>query len=171
MYLCFGFLAFVLYMLLRPCFGECRRAAPPRIPRSRPSSNFSWFSGGHDDDRRPPPPYSKYPSSTDNAAGSTGTSQVRDGQDRLGFWSGAALGGLGTYLFNRQYNREPQPRPYDWENERYFPRQRPVYQAQRPSGASSRHQASSSQRDSRGEGSSSLGPMTTSTGYGGSTVR
>jgi hypothetical protein len=163
-----GFLAFVLYKLLRPCFdsGEYRRPAPPRMPRSRPSTNFP----GYDDDRPPPPPYSKYPSNTDNASGSSRTSQTRDDQDRLGFWSGAALGGLGTYLLTRQRNSESQPRPYDWESERYFPRQRPGYQMQ-PAPSSSRHPSSSSQRDNRGEGPSGLGPMMASTGYGGSTVR
>jgi SOCE-associated regulatory factor of calcium homoeostasis len=171
LYLCIGLLAFVLYKLLRPCFGGYSRPAPPRMPRSRPSSNSSWFPGGHDDNRRPPPPYSKYPSNTDNTPGSTGTSQARDGQDGLGFWSGAALGGLGTYLLTRQRNSDSQPRPYDWENERYFPRQRPGYQAQPVSGTPSRHPSSSSQRDNRGEGPSGLGPMMSSTSYGGSTVR
>ncbi|KAI0249807.1 hypothetical protein BJV78DRAFT_1223596 [Lactifluus subvellereus] len=169
--LCIGFLAFVLYKLLRPCFGQFHRITPSRSPRPRPSSNFSWFPGGHDDDRRPPPPYSKYPHSTDNATGSAGTSQVRDGEGHLGFWSGAALGGLGTYLLTRQRNPEPQPRPYDWESERHFPRNSPGYQAQRASGTPSRNQPSSNLWDNRGEGSSSLGSMRRSTGYGGSTVR
>lgn len=169
--LCIGFLAFILYKLLRPCFGESHRATLPRPPRSRPSSSFSWFPGGHDDDRRPPPPYSKHPPSTGNATGSTGPSQVQGNQDHLGFWGGAALGSLGTYLLTRQRNPEPQPRPYDWESERHFPRNSPGYQAQRASGTFARHQSSSNLWDNRGEGPSNLGSMRRSTGYGGSTVR
>jgi SOCE-associated regulatory factor of calcium homoeostasis len=168
LWLCFGILAFLLYKFLRPYFVERPRAAPLRTPRSPPSSGFGWFPGGHDDRRPgPPPPYSKHPPSTDNTAGPSGLSRTRDGQDRLGFWSGAALGSLGAYLFTRQRNPDPQPRPYDWE--RPFPRQRQSYRA--ASSTPSWHQSSSSQSDNRGEGPSSLGPMTTSTGYGGSSVR
>ncbi|KAH9972763.1 hypothetical protein BGW80DRAFT_1172618 [Lactifluus volemus] len=166
LWLCFGILAFVLYKFLGPCFNERPRSAPPRIPRPPPSSSFGWFPGGHDDRRPgPPPPYSKHPPSTNNTAGPSESSGTRDGP---GFWSGAALGSLGTYLFTRQRNPDPQPRPYDWE--RHFPRQRQSYRAT-SSSTSSQHQSSSSQRDNRGEGSSSLGPMMTSTGYGGSSVR
>jgi hypothetical protein len=154
-----GVLAYILYKFLLPCFESGRRAS---LPRPRPSPGSGWFSGIYDDYRRPPPPYSKYP---DNSTGST--SQVRGDQDRFGFWSGAALGGLGTYLLTRQRNPGPQPRRYDWENERYVPRRDPDHQAPRTSGAFSPQQSWS---DSRA-GSSNLGPIRRSTGFGGSTVR
>ncbi len=158
-----GVLAFILYKLLRPCFDGRRRVSPPRAPRPGPSSNHGgWFPWGHDDPRRPPPPYSKYPPSTDSATGS----QVRGDQDRFGFWSGAALGGLGTYLLTRQREPEPRPRRYDWENEPYFARPDPVPVPPRASGSSSRQQPWESR-----EGPSNLGSIRRSTGYGGSTVR
>ncbi|KAH9034415.1 hypothetical protein EDB84DRAFT_1486957 [Lactarius hengduanensis] len=152
-----GVLAFVLYSLLRPCFEGRHRVSPPRAPRPDPSSNLGWFRWGQDHPRRPPPPppYS-------NATGS----QVRGDQDRFGFWSGAALGGLGTYLLTRQReSAQPQPRRYDWENERHFARPDPV-PVPRASGSSSRQQSWESR-----EGPSNLGSMRRSTGYGNSTVR
>ena len=161
-----GVLAFILYKLLRPCFEGRNRVLLPRTPRPGPSSNSGWFPWGHDDPRRPPPPpYSKFSSNTDSTTGS----QARGDQNRFGFWSGAALGGLGTYLLTRQREPEPRPRRYDWEDERYFARPDPG-PAPRASGPSSRQQPLSRPWESR-EGSSSLGSMRRSTGYGGSTVR
>jgi hypothetical protein len=165
-----GVLGLILYKFLRPCFEGRNRVSPPRAPRPRPSSNQGWFPWGHDDPRRrpPPPPYSKYPPSTDSATGS----QARDNQDRFGFWSGAALGGLGTYLLTRQRERAPesQSRRYDWEEERHFARPDPAGPVPWTSGSSSRQQPSGRSWESR-EGPSSLGSMRRSTGYGGSTVR
>ncbi|KAI9450151.1 hypothetical protein BJY52DRAFT_1206203 [Lactarius psammicola] len=164
-----GVLAFILYKLLRPCFDgrSIHRVLPPRAPRPRPSSDQGWFPWGHDNPpshRPPPPPYSKFPPSTSSATGS----QVRGDQDRFGFWSGAALGGLGTYLLTRQRQREPEPQPrrYDWENERYFSRPDPG-PAPRASGSSSRQQP----WESREGPSNDLESMRRSSGYGGSTVR
>jgi len=156
-----GVLGFILYKLLRPCFEGHNRVRFPRTPRPGPSSNSGWFPSGwgHDDPRRPPPPpYSKFPSSTDSATGS-GT---RGDQDRFGFWSGAALGGLGTYLLTRQRESEPRARRYDWEDERPFARPDPG-PVPRASG--------SLRQQPLGQGSSNLGSMRRSTGYGGSTVR
>ena len=165
-----GILAFILYKLLRPCFEGRNTFSPPRTPRPRPrpgpSSNPGWFPWGHDDPRHPPPPpYSKFPSSTDSAAGS----QARGDQDRFGFWTGAALGGLGTYLLTRQREPEPRPRRYDWEDERHFARPEPG-PIPRTSGSSSRQQPVGRLWENS-EGSSNLGSMRRSTGYGGSTVR
>src|SRR6266404_8602458 len=162
-------LAFLLYKLLQPCFRGRDGISPPQPPRPGPSSNHGWFPWRHDDSHRPPPPpYSKFPPSTNNATGSSGTSQRGD-QDRLGFWSGAALGGLGTYLLTRQREPEPRPRPYDWENDRYFARPDPA-PVPRASGSSSRQQPLGRVWESR-EGPSNLGPTRRSTGYGGSSVR
>jgi len=159
-----GVLAFILYKLLRPCFEGRNRVLLPRTPRPGPSSTSGWFPRGHDDPRRPPPPpYSKFPSSTDNTTGS----QARGDQGRFGFWSGAALGGLGTYLLTRQREPEPRPRRYDWEDFAR-PDPGPVPRASEPS---SRQQQPLGRPWESRQGSSNLGSMRRSTGYGGSTVR
>jgi len=160
---CIAVLAYILYKYLLPCLEGDRRTSTPRTPRPGPSSGSSWFPGSYDDyRRRPPPPYSKFP---DNLTESTGAGR-RD-QDGPGFWSGAALGSLGTYLLTRQRNEEPQQRRYDWENER-FQRRDPVPQGPQASGSFSQQQSwSSSNRAS----SSNIGAMRRSTGFGGSTVR
>jgi len=159
-----GVIGLILYKFLRPCFeGRNRVRPPPRAPRPGPSSNQGWFPWGYDEPRRPPPPpYSKFPPSTDSA-NATGN------QDGFGFWSGAALGGLGTYLLTRQRAPEPQARRYDWEEERYFARPEPGPMP-RTSSSSSRQQPLGRSWESR-EGPSNLGPTRRSTGYGGSTVR
>lgn len=163
-----GVLAFILYKLLRPCFEGPNRVLPPRTPRPGPSSNpGGWSSWGYDAPRRPPPPpYSKFPPSTDSATGS----QTRGDQDRFGFWSGAALGGLGTYLLTRQREPEPRPRRYDWEDERHFARPDPG-PVPRASAPPPRQQSSGRLWGSREGSSSNLGSMRRSTGYGGSSVR
>ncbi|KAI9450170.1 hypothetical protein BJY52DRAFT_1206208 [Lactarius psammicola] len=156
-----GVLAFILYKLLRPCFDgrSIHRVLPPRAPSSSSfvrSRLVSLGSRQSSESRPPPPPYSKFPPSTSSATGS----QVRGDQDRFGSGSGAALGGLGTYLLTRQRQREPEPQPrrYDWENERPAPR---------ASGSSSRQQP----WESREGPSNDLESMRRSSGYGGSTVR
>jgi hypothetical protein len=179
-----GVAVFIVYLLL-PCFSSGRSASPPR---SRPppgsgsgsGSGSGWFSGSFYDDfrRPPPPPYSKYPDNNTTGTGSTSQVRGRD-QDRFGFWSGAALGGLGTYFLTRQQrsNSGPESRRYDWENDRVrdFSRRDSDYQAQAPraSGApaafSSQQQSWSSSNNRAGP--SNLGSMRRSTGYGGSTVR
>ena len=169
LFLCFlvGVLVFIVYKFLLPCFETGRRASPPR-PRPPPGSGSGWFSRNfYDDFRRPPPPYSKYPN---NNTETGSTSQVRGDQDRFGFWSGAALGGLGTYLLTRQRNSGPEPRRYDWENDRFrdVSQRDPDYQAPRASGAPSSSQQSWS---NSAAGPSNLGSMRRSTGFGGSTVR
>jgi len=168
---CIGVLVYALYKyLLLPCFHDCRRNPPRRTPRSGsgPSTGSSWFPGGFDDyRRRPPPPYSKFPDNTTSDTGTT--SQVRSDGGGLGFWGGAALGTAGTYLLTRQRNPEPQPRRYDWENERYPQRREPDRPAPRASDPGPSQQAWSSNRAS--SSSSDLGAMRRSTGYGGSNVR
>jgi len=159
--LCVAVLAGILYKFLLSCYADNRRGSTPRTPRPGPSSGSGWFPGSHNDRRPPPPPYSKFPDNTTESPG-----PVREGQGRLGFWGGAALGSLGTYLLTRQRNQEPQQRRYDWESERYFPRD-PDTHGSRASGASSRQPSWSSNTAS----SSNLGSMRRSTGFGGSTVR
>lgn len=168
-------LVFIVYKFILPCFLIDRRASPPRSrPPPGSGSGSGWFSGNYYDDFRrppPPPPYSKYPG---NNTGTESTSQVRGDQDRFGFWSGAALGGLGTYLLNRQRNSGSEPpRRYDWENDRFrdYSRRDPDPQAPRASGGFSSPQASQQSWNNSGAGPSNLGSMRRSTGYGGSTVR
>ena len=183
LFICFfiGVLAFVLYKFVLPCFESGRRVSPPR-PRPPPGSGSGsgsgsgWFSGSYYDDfRRPPPPYSKH-NSTGTGGGAGSTSQVRGDQERFGFWSGAALGGLGTYFLTRQRNPgSSESRRYDWENDRFragdFSRRGdPDPQAPRASGAAFSPSQQSSWSNSRA-GPSNLGSMRRSTGFGGSTVR
>lgn len=155
-----GVFAFILY---KSCSENGRRGSPPRSRPEPGSGSGGWFPGSFHDDFRPPPPppYSRYP---DKNAGTGSSSQVRGDQDRFGFWSGAALGGLGTYLWTRQRNSGSEARRYDWENDR-FSRRDPDPQAPRANGAQQSWSSNS------GAGPSNLGSMRRSTGYGGSTVR
>ncbi|KAH9902487.1 hypothetical protein C8Q73DRAFT_635024 [Cubamyces lactineus] len=187
MLLWFAALGLILYSVVTSCLRRTPSNTNPREPRrpwwsSGPGSG--WFSGfrpgapgpGPND---PPPPYTKYPSSTTPA----GPAQA-DGW-RPGFWTGAALGGLGAYLFNRQQRPRdegwtrprvvpvPSAGMYDWEAERMF---RPVRQAPASTswfgapGANTRRRGGWD-NDDRGEGPSNLGSMRRSTGLGGSRVR
>ncbi|KAF8917475.1 hypothetical protein CPB85DRAFT_1286068 [Mucidula mucida] len=163
----FSVLGIILYSFLASCFSGSNGASPrgPRDPpENRPNSSSGWFPGGYDDDRRgpraPPPPYSKSAPGTQQESGWS-----------PGFWSGAALGGLGAHLLNRGNRREPEPRQepparrfWDWERPAA---NRPSYFTPESTRRSSYHYSS----DDRGEGTSNLGTMRRSTGLGGSNVR
>lgn len=150
--------AFVLYSFLKSCWRRQPDTLRPRNRPARPDTGSGWFPGPyHDDGHRydPPPPYSK-----------TSSPQGTGEGWRPGFWSGAALGGLGTYLFNNAGSRDARTqRSYDWEHRR-TPMNAPsftTYTSQRRTYSAS---------EDRGEGSSSgLGSMRRSTGLGGSNVR
>lgn len=147
----------MLYSFLKSCFGRRTTGrTAPRPSNPGPSTGSGWFPGTYFNNDRPdaPPPYSKY-----------GNAPTSEGW-RPGFWTGAALGGLGAHLFNN--NTRQRTTAYDWENERFGGRSFQSYPtAQRyPSGRSSGYD-----RDDRGEGSSNLGSMRTSIGLGGSNVR
>lgn len=142
-------LALIAYSFLKSCFGRPTTTnRRPQNPGDRRGSS-GWFPGSYGDDYAPPPPYTK--TTTDQGW-------------RPGFWTGAALGGLGAHLFNNRRPRNddvPPPPPtrrlWDWENSRgsgVFGRRRTSYEP-----------------DDRGEGPSNLGTMRTSTGLGGSNVR
>lgn len=167
-------MAIILYKMLKSCMrgrfpGSGRTPGITRRPH-RPSDwrPNNWFGGGgggrgggpHD----PPPPYTPYskPSNSSDAQGSAWTP---------GFWTGAALAGLGAHLFNN--NRAARPNvAYDWEQERLF---RAPPRAEERSfgwGSSPRRRPSAFDTADRGEeGSSNLGSMRRSTGLGGSNVR
>lgn len=144
-----GVLLFIGYGLLKSCLrGNSGSDRPPPRPRPARPGGSGWFPGGYrnDDPNIPPPPYSKTTSEASQGSGW-----------RPGFWTGAALGGLGAALLNRGQTREAAQRPasYDWERAPLFSRRSPV----------------TSRSDDRGEGSSNLGAMRRSTGLGGSNVR
>ena len=119
MLLWFAALALILYSAITSCLRRTPSNTTPRAPRrpwwgSGPGSG--WFSGFRPDTpgpgpNDPPPPYTKYPSSTPSA----GPAQA--GGWRPGFWTGAALGGLGAYMFNRQQ----RPRDEGWTRPRVVP--------------------------------------------------
>ncbi|KAI0636136.1 hypothetical protein C8Q77DRAFT_1191736 [Trametes polyzona] len=176
-------LGLILYSMISSCLRSrnpsSASARTPRRPWWGPGSGpgWNWFPGTHPDTPHdPPPPYSK------NPPPSTSSAQPGSGW-RPGFWTGAALGGLGAYLFNNnnraardadmQWARRPAAGLYDWEAERVF---RPVPPAPAPAPSRSWFGAGPSRRagwdsEDRGEGPSNLGGMRRSTGLGGSRVR
>ncbi|TFK20293.1 DUF1183-domain-containing protein [Coprinopsis marcescibilis] len=152
-------LAIILIAVLESCF---RRRTPSTTASNRPGGGPEpgagsrwWFPGGrpgYNPGYDSPPPYSKY----GNASEATGAQGWRPG-----FWSGAAMGGLANHLWNNRNNNnqrdrgqpEPAARPRPWNWETRFPSQpdvraRPVYD-----------------NSDRGEGSSNLGSMRSSTGF------
>ena len=158
-------LAYILWHLLRSCFRRqtSTTARRPDTGSSRPPYNTGWFSAFRPEDRHdPPPPYSKYASSAAPARPSIA-------EWRPGFWTGAALGGLGAYLFGNSGRHEPPTTTaYDWERAR-MPRVSPMASSGYPVYTTSRRSFFGS--DDHGEGPSNLGPMRRSTGLGGSSVR
>ncbi|OJT13898.1 Store-operated calcium entry-associated regulatory factor [Trametes pubescens] len=164
-------LAFILYNFLSSYFRP-RAPAPlgggaSRRPWWGPGSGPGWFPSTRPDDfdpfaHDPPPPY---------------TTTTKGGRWRPGFWSGAALGGLGAFLANRRPARPRAPTSmYDWEGERAFRQTRPVPAPVGSSagswgaGASARRRGGRDEGD-RGEGPSNLGGMRSGTGIGSSRVR
>ena len=144
MFVWFAVLAIILYNLVYSCL---RRSYRPTGNTQRvPPPTYP----GPDDHRRPGPGYflGDYPGPpppyTKDPSSTEGWSP--------GFWTGAALGALGGSLLNRS---QSVPRMYDWE--RSEPRFR----------ATARRRASFD----RMEGSSNMGALRTSTGYGGSNTR
>jgi len=141
-----GILLLIAYNIFKSCLRRNPDSSRPPPHPSRPSGPGSgWFPGGYRDDytNTAPPPYSKTTPDTSQSSGW-----------RPGFWTGAALGGLGAALFNNrgQTSQTAQrPASYDWE--RVYPRR------------------TATTSDDRGEGSSNLGAMRRSIGLGGSNVR
>ncbi|KAG6862566.1 hypothetical protein C0995_000114 [Termitomyces sp. Mi166 len=155
-----AFLVFILYHFFLSCFrrNAVIRAAPRPPPRPNSGPSGGWFPGGMGDDRDyqpPPPPYSK------NGVSNEGW--------RPGFWTGAAVGGALSHLYNRARAPAPEPAPalrrtlWDWERPRAF--------QLRPSFFGGSPPTTPADYEDRGEGSSNLGSMRRSTGLGGSSVR
>ncbi|GBE88422.1 hypothetical protein SCP_1302370 [Sparassis crispa] len=166
-------LLFILYSILKSCFSRPSSTSRPGGTTPRPSGGFpgsGWFPGAHRPDNPtvpPPPPYSKYPSS----------STAQDEGWRPGFWTGAALGGLGSYLFNRrERERTMGPAAYDWERDERLHRPLSFVPRRSSSGWASGWGSGWGRQpdlrdEDRGEGPSDLGRMRRSTGLGGSNVR
>ncbi|KAF9073447.1 DUF1183-domain-containing protein [Rhodocollybia butyracea] len=134
-------------LLVFICFSflkSCLQARP--TGPNAASATHGWFPGC-------PPPYSKSAPQSDNSSW------------RPGFWTGAVTGALADrYLFRNNPANDAGDRArrqWDWERNR------------RPTSAFDRRGRSSwfSNTDDRGEGSSNLGNMRQSTGFGGSNVR
>ncbi|KAG1876038.1 hypothetical protein C8R48DRAFT_745610 [Suillus tomentosus] len=139
-------LGIIIYSFIQPCLrrntSDANHTSPPSYPGDRQGrSGSGGFPGSYY--TSPPPPYTK-------DAGSGSSSQWQPG-----FWSGAALGALGNHLLNRPSGS----REYDWERER------------RLQGSISRSRPVPGYDSQDREGSSGLGAMRTSTGYGGSSTR
>ncbi|KAK7033176.1 OPT oligopeptide transporter protein-domain-containing protein [Favolaschia claudopus] len=154
-----GFLAIILYSFLQSCLRGQQNQVGGRPNPGRPG-NFGpggFFPGGfNNDDSAPPPPYSK------------NTPTQNEGW-RPGFWTGALLGGLGTQFFSNRQNQNQNSRAYDWERERDRSYHRPPPTTN--SWFGQRSTSRPSQQEDRGEGSSNLGSMRQSTGFGGSNTR
>lgn len=142
-------LVFLSYKILRSCLRS--RNSGPSTGYNRGSGSTPNYGGpggwfpGTDEPQAPPPPYTKNPSNASDTW-------------QPGFWTGTALGAAGTYLMNRNNERRrspPLPRArWDWERS-----------------ATSSRPSSEFDNTDRGEGSSNLGAMRSSTGFGGSRVR
>ena len=173
--------ATIVFLGLKSCWEARTRsnhnATSPHPPRDPGTGPGGWFSGGnpprHPHD--PLPPYTKYPSTSTHATGPTPGAGGWQGW-RPGFWTGAAVGGLGAHLLNQRNRERAEERPtfrqYDWEE-----RERPIWAASRRQTSSSWLGGSAGRRrtglddSDRGEGPSDLGRMRSSTGLGGSRVR
>ncbi|KAK7050929.1 hypothetical protein VNI00_005041 [Paramarasmius palmivorus] len=152
-----GVLLFILYSFCKSTTGNNRM---PRGPRRGQGPGFSSnsFPGGYDDNNDPPPPYtdSKQPQ------------RPAEGW-RPGFWTGLIAGGLADrFLFNNRRNDAPvrdSPRRQMWDWER------PARPSSTFGQSTSGRRVWSSSDDDRGEGSSNLGTMRTSSSFGTSSVR
>jgi len=163
---------FIRYLMVSREWGGSRRPYPgnrgtgPRPGGPGYGGGSNWF-GGRDHRRRspsPPPPYQKDGPSSSRSQGLGGGP---------GFWTGMAAGGIGSYLYNRatQPRQQPQPATWDWERPG-MARTSGWFGQPQPQPSSTPRWASTPRfDDDRGEGSSNLGSMRTSTGYGGSQVR
>jgi len=143
MFVWFAVLAIIFYNVVYSCLRRSYR--PTGNTQRAPPPTYP----GPDDDARPgqryfPGDYQGPPPPYTKDPSST------EGW-RPGFWTGAALGALGGSLLNRS---QSVPRAYDWE------------------GSESRFRTTQRRASlDRREGPSNLGPLRTSTGYGGSSSR
>ena len=146
----------ILYHFLKSYFN--RQRITPGFSRSEPEDDAcSWFAGfcSDNDDFDLPPPYSMYPSHRHTVTG-------RNSAWQSGFWTGSDSGEpAGRMLVNSDRQREALTETEDGQ-EHDRTRKTRVCHSQRWAFFDT---------DDHEHGSSSLGTMRQSTGFGGSTVR
>ncbi|KAF5391572.1 hypothetical protein D9757_002386 [Collybiopsis confluens] len=149
-------LLLICYSLVKSCFARRDGSSSGTAGNDRPGGGApdgGRFPGNFDGhpSADPPPPYSK----------NAGPQNQNNEGWRPGFWSGALMGGLA----DRYLLRNPAPRQeYDWEHHRH-----PTFYGGVAGGG--HHRPPSHSDNNRGEGSSNLGGMRRSTGFGSSNVR
>ncbi|KAF7308604.1 hypothetical protein HMN09_00709700 [Mycena chlorophos] len=172
-------LGYIVYSFVKSWASAQTR--PGRSPRAGggghgwtpgPGGGGGGFPGGFDGDDDPPPPYTK-PSNqnTHPQAPAAAQNQAQGWQNfRPGFWTGAALGGLATNTYNQRQQRQRERQLAEALERDRMNRGQPAFGGQR---SPPRQQSSSrySFSPDTGEGSSNLGRMRQSTGFGGSSVR
>lgn len=178
-------LLFILYHFLKAWFTSRNNQPRTNHARGRPTGpggggGGGWFSGNRPDENDPPPPYS---GPYKRASSEPGSGWAW----RPGFWTGLGLGGLAANMYARRNQPEayvPPPRRSFWDWERpagsWWQGATPRQAAAAPESSGglfarrttpAARTSSWSSNNDRGEGSSNLGRMRTSTGYGGSSVR
>jgi len=177
--------SFILYSFLKACFTQNGGRSAPRItgPGGGGGSDVGatpgggFFSNSNDNDNPPPPPYTSRPK-PDPSTGSTGW--------RPGFWTGLGLGGLGSYLFggggrrpspydDNYYRQQQRRQAWDWERPWGFGNAFNTgpggFRTRFPSSSEGFWSNNPSRNVDRGEGSSNLGSMRSSSGLARSNVR
>ena len=166
-------LLFVFYQILKSCFTRPRGGAgtpAPARPAPRPSGR-GWFPGHRPGDTDPPPYSRHYKPAPSESTGWT-----------PGFWTGLGLGGLAASMWGRGREAEPRVVPqrsfWDWERPNSWGGWTTARQTAPPATASGgwfSGPGSGSRRtwsnDNRGEGTSNLGTVRSSTGWGSTNVR
>lgn len=160
----FAVLFFIVASFVKSCF-RTRQYGPVNGPINRPGSGPN-FPGGYGSGDAPPP-YSA-------GAPPPGPGKAAPGQEaengwRPGFWTGVGLAGLGAHLWNNVNTRSQAD--YDWERERERERWGNQRRTSFRTGHQNHHHNHNHDSYDRGEGSSGLGQMRSSTGFGGSNVR
>jgi len=146
-----GVILYILYAILRGCWNQNQNNTSSNGPRPNNRPTHRGGGGGGNDS---PPPYSPFDRKQDNTQPPTSSDSSFTRGAVAGAVGGAAalaVQAVGRGLYNPEYPSQS----YDWER-----RDRPS------STTTTRHRNSD-----RGEGSSNLGELRASTGYGTSSVR
>ncbi|KLO15246.1 DUF1183-domain-containing protein [Schizopora paradoxa] len=149
--LTFAIVLFILYGIFRNCRAQNQRRTSPNGPRpnNRPGSSYPGGGPGWNDS--PPPPYSDSDFKRDNFRPSSSSNSDFARGAALGAVGGAAALAAAQAVHRQWYN--PEYRSYDWEHREQSP---PTMR---------------NRNSDRGEGSSNLGELRASTGFGTSSVR
>ncbi len=149
-----GIILYILYAILRGCWNQNQNNTSSNGPRpnNRPTHWHRGSGGGGNDS---PPPYSPFDRKRDNTQPPASSNSSFTRGAVAGAVGGAAALAAVQAVRRGLYNPEYPSQSYDWER-----RDRPS------STTTTRHRNSD-----RGEGSSDLGELRASTGYGTSSVR